>query len=77
MAFSEGQSYTELATEMGAQVLCGMRKDTKKKKQQQIQKASGREVPASSLEATAVYGTFLSVMVLLVACLKYRKVNVV
>lgn len=77
MAFSEGQSYTELATEMGAQALCGMRKDTKKKKQQQIQKASGREVPAASLEATAVYGTFLSVMVLLVACLKYRKVNVV
>lgn len=43
MAFSEGQSYTESATEMGAQVLCGMRKDTKKKKQQRIQKASGRE----------------------------------
>lgn len=43
MAFSEGQSYTELATEMGAQALCGMRKDTKKKKQQRIQKASGRE----------------------------------
>lgn len=43
----------------------------RRKSSSKYAKLQGGKVPAPSLEATAVYGTVLSVMVLLVTCLKY------
>lgn len=72
-----GATFMELVTEMGAQVLCETRRDTKKKIAANTTSFREGRYRGQWLEVTAVCGIILLATGLLVAYLKNEKVNVI